>query len=157
MRLLFLRHGVADERRPGLRDFERRLTNEGRAEVRLVAKGLQRLNLALCTVLSSPYLRARETAEEVAEVLTPGEPPRLVPELGCGCTFGDLDRVLDEFEPSVRVILVGHEPDLSGMIQEITGGRVRMKKASAALVDLGGRELRWLMEAEHLAAIGRAA
>src|SRR5689334_1713675 len=69
MHLFFLRHGDAEERRPGLRDADRHLTPDGKAEMRQVAAGLAALDVTIDRILSSPLPRALETAQIAAEAL----------------------------------------------------------------------------------------
>lgn len=160
MRLYIMRHGVAEEQEAGRADFDRRLTAEGAVETGAVADGLAALKVRPQRLLTSPYPRARETAEIVAARLEAERALVEVRALGCGATPADLLAALSGSSPEDSVLVVGHEPDLSGMIAAlIGGGQVRMKKAAVARVDahpvrLGGGELRWLMEARHLARLG---
>ena len=72
MKLYILRHGIAVE--PGTPGYEtdadRPLTSEGERKMRQIAGAMEALELSFDLILSSPYLRARQTAEIVAEVLT---------------------------------------------------------------------------------------
>jgi phosphohistidine phosphatase len=71
MKIILLRHGIAAER--GTLDFERDserpLTPEGRGKVRLIAKALARLKIIPDVILTSPFVRAHQTAEIAARVL----------------------------------------------------------------------------------------
>jgi phosphohistidine phosphatase len=155
LQLYFLRHGIADwpnwDRR---RDDERPLTDEGVEKMRAEAKAIQRLDLQLDAILTSPLLRARQTAESVArrlglEVI---EEPALAP----GFDVERLGGVLRRHAADGAIMLVGHEPDLSRTIgQLISGGRVAMKKGGLARVDLDaldppGGELVWLLAPKTL-------
>src|SRR4051795_4609533 len=84
MQIYLLRHGVAEDARPGQPDSERALTGEGREKLRRVLKRARRADLDPSLILSSPYRRAMETAAVAAEVLAyAGEIVRtraLVPE-----------------------------------------------------------------------------
>jgi phosphohistidine phosphatase len=160
MRLYILRHGVAEDRSPSQRDWDRRLTPAGIAEMRLAAAGMRRLGLRFDAVITSPLVRARETAELVIEGLA--NPPALQEDerLACGAGLGEYRTLLAPLPEKAHVLLVGHEPDCSRLIADLTGGEVRMKKASLACVDAAGIAagagvLRWLLEAEHLAAAAR--
>lgn len=171
MQLYVLRHGsaVEPERWRGV-DEQRPLTDEGREEMRLVARGLKWLGVEPDIVLTSPYLRARQTAEPVAGALGVAIAP--APELVPGC---DLDRFCAALAGSAvsrqpkGVLVVGHEPDLSTVVGLLVGSmgpaRIEMKKASCARVDLappaftaqdmaGLGTLAWLLRAKHLARLG---
>ena len=158
MKLYFLRHGIAEDYSPSGRDADRRLTPEGIAEMEKVARGMATLELRLDVVLASPKVRARHTAEIAAAAMGKTDQLRIEPLLAESCGLDELRQALAREAPGARVLLVGHQPDLSLNIGAlIGGGRVQMKKASLAYlevsgVDPGGAELRWLL---HAAQLGR--
>ncbi|MFL5841012.1 MAG: SixA phosphatase family protein [Thermoleophilaceae bacterium] len=121
----FLRHGDAEDTEP---DFDRHLTDKGRRQSRSAGLALAALGVQIEVCLSSPKVRARETAELACEALgvevTPDE--RLA-----GGRFDPLDLTagLDD------ALLVGHEPDFSDAVGQLTGGRVDMKKGGLAAVE----------------------
>ncbi len=160
MRLFFLRHGDAEDRQPGRPDAARRLTPSGIQELELAARGMLGLDLRLDVILTSPLVRARETADIVARSLACEAHVQEVPALGGGCGLGDLQALLADQAPRARVLLVGHEPDFSTLVGTlIGGGHVRVAKASLACLDVqrvepGGAELRWYLLAEHLVRLG---
>lgn len=150
MQLYFLRHGLADWPDWDVaRDHERPLTDEGVAKMKAEAKAIKRLNLAPDAILSSPLVRARQTAEAVAEGLAMNviEEPALAP----GFDLKRLRDVLRRYPDAAALLIVGHEPDFSKAIaQLIGGGRVVMKKGGLARVDLESLdppdgELVWLL------------
>src|SRR5438874_574501 len=113
MKLYFLRHGKAEDRSSTGKDADRCLTDEGIAEVKAEATGLAALQVQIDLILSSPYPRASETAEIVAEALRDSQcRVTVVAELTAG-NFG-----LDELQALIanhakgdqveRVLLVGH-------------------------------------------------
>ncbi|GAB4192651.1 MAG: phosphohistidine phosphatase SixA [Roseiflexaceae bacterium] len=158
MELYFLRHGVAaDYGPPGTGDAGRPLTPEGIEKMTVAARGLRRLDLRLDMLLSSPLVRAHETAGIVAKAL--GLELRLTPELSPGCDTARLRRLLAAHGSAQRVMVVGHEPDFSTMIGDLTGAHVQMKKGGLALVDLPTPDsdgiLIWLMTSRVLRAAGR--
>lgn len=162
MKLFFLRHGIAEDQSPTGRDADRRLTAEGVAEMEAVAAGMAALGLRFDSIRSSPRVRARHTAEIVAAALGLEAHHKIEPALGYGCGLSELRELLAGLESKTRVLLVGHQPDLSLNIGALTGGgRVQMKKASLACVEVsrvepGGGELHWLLHADQLARIGPA-
>jgi phosphohistidine phosphatase len=157
VRLYLLRHGLADwpDWDPA-RDEERPLTREGVAKLRAEARTLERLDLRLDAVLSSPLARARESAAIVAERL--GLEPILEPALAPGFDAKKLRPLLQRHAKADALLLVGHEPDLSTTIAELAGGaRVALKKGGLARLDLTSLQpagtLVWLVPPKLL--IGR--
>lgn len=158
MELYFLRHGVAaDQGPPGTGDAGRPLTPEGIEKMTMAARGLRRLELRLDTLLTSPLVRARATAAIVGQAL--GQEPQIVAELSPGCNTPRLRTLLAARANAQRVMIVGHEPDFSTMIGDLTGAHVRMKKGGLALVELPAPTsdgiLIWLMTSRVLRAAGR--
>lgn len=145
MKLFLLRHGKADWPNWDKPDDERPLTEEGKEEVAAVAKLLARLEIAPA-IVSSPLPRASQTAEIAAKYLK--QKVRVDPLLRPGFDAGKLRKVLKDFAgPSFMV--VGHEPDFTQIIFQLTGGRTKLSKAAVALVELNAPsmkgELRWLI------------
>jgi phosphohistidine phosphatase len=153
MKVFFLRHGIAAERSDGNgegNDAARPLTKEGIAKMKGIAATLAHLHLGLEAIITSPLVRARETAEIVARELKMTlklvKDERLAP----GFNADKLHAVLLDHPSGDAVMIVGHEPDFSETISAlIGGGRVAMKKGGLALVDLPNAhsmrgELLWL-------------
>lgn len=142
LRLYFLRHGKAlsrDEWRED--DGLRPLTPEGEREVRAVGARLAAMDLRPGLIVSSPLARAERTAELVAEAL--GMTGSLVRDerLAPGFDRAALSGIIADRGPAGSLMVVGHEPDFSDTIGELTGGRVVCKKASLARVDVDGDRL----------------
>ncbi len=162
MRLLLLRHGIAADAgpAPGDRDGSRPLTPEGVARMRTEAAGMTRLGITADAVVCSPLTRCRQTADIVAEAL--GAPVREDRGLAPGA---DLDAVEDALlaHPGAGAVLVcGHQPDLSRIVSEITGGAaVAFGRGTLAVLDVdrprpGGGRLRALYPASALRRSARA-
>jgi phosphohistidine phosphatase len=150
MELYFLRHGVAADVGPeGSGDAGRPLTAEGIKKMKEEARGLRRLDVRPDVLLSSPLVRARQTAEIVRHAL--GLDSRLVDALAPGCDVAQLRDLLGEYRSAERIMVVGHEPDFSDLIGALTGGsRIMLKKGGLARVDLetvsdGAGTLVWLL------------
>src|SRR5437868_14257686 len=119
MNLFILRHGLAVE--PGTarfaKDSERPLTPKGKRKVSKIAKAMKAMELSFDVILSSPYVRARETAQIVAEGLNAGKRLKLTEALAPG---GSAEKLIDLINqnglPTENVLLVGHEPCLSELI-----------------------------------------
>ena len=137
MRLLLLRHGIAEDIGPatGHRDAPRALTPEGAERMRAAARGMRALGVAPGVLLTSPLVRCRQTAEIVGEALglAPREDDRLRPGM-------DLDAVADallEHPGAEAVMLCGHQPDLSEVAADLTGGgMMEFKKGALAVLEV---------------------
>jgi len=150
MELYFLRHGIAaDEGPEGTGDAGRPLTKEGIAKMKAAARGLRKLGVEIDVLLSSPLVRAHETARIVAREL--GPELLLNDGLAPGCNAGRIFELLGEHRSGERVMFVGHEPDFSTIVGALTGGsRVALKKGGLARVDIevleeGTGTLMWLL------------
>lgn len=139
MDLIVFRHGIAKDRSGELADADRPLTKEGVNRTREAARGLAKQIDPPEAVLSSPKLRARQTAELLCDAL--GMEPELFAPLGENDLAAMIDAIADRSESSI--VIVGHEPSLSAMIEVLVGGAarggVRLKKAGAARVVVEGR------------------
>ncbi|MCW3068769.1 MAG: phosphohistidine phosphatase [Solirubrobacterales bacterium] len=155
--LWLLRHAEAEPHgaRP---DSERRLTARGEQQARAAGIALMKLEATFDLVLFSPKARSRQTAELAAESWSEEARQRLrvhTPLAG-GFDAGQALDALSEVGPDGRVLLVGHEPDLSRVVAEITGGMIDLKKGGLAAVRLEGGtsgELVILMRPRELALI----
>jgi phosphohistidine phosphatase len=149
--LYFLRHGDAGTQASGMADDERLLTDGGIAALRSAAPLWRRLNLRPDVVLTSPLARARQTADLFCEAI--GGEPIADDGLRPGASWGNLARARSAHPDARRVLFVGHEPDLSSAIAELSGaGSVRMRKGSLACLEFygvpepGAGELAWLLD-----------
>jgi phosphohistidine phosphatase len=160
MKILMVRHATAAPRdAPGVADEDRALTARGRKRFRKAVRGLAEIMPAPDLLLTSPLLRARETAAIAGKAwkLTPTEEPLLAG----GAAEAVLAAVAAHPEDSV-VALVGHEPDMSRLLAHVVGGlgeRLPFKKGGAALVELddggaGSGRLIWFMPPRLLRALG---
>ena len=131
MELYFFRHGEAEPASAGGRDEGRELTATGRQESRSMAEALSRAGLRPEAIYTSPLVRARQTGEILGEVF--GLPPQADERLRCGAAFGDAQALAAERGPA-RIMFVGHEPDLSTIVHQLTGGRVKMRTSGCARV-----------------------
>jgi phosphohistidine phosphatase len=154
--LWLLRHAEAEPH--GTRsDADRRLTPRGARQARAAGIALQRLGAEFDAVLFSPKVRARETAELAAADWGKQQRGRLRSHTPLAGGF-DAHQALDALSampPDGRLLLVGHEPDLSRLAGELTGGLVDLKKGGLAVLRLegAGGELAVLMRPRELALI----
>jgi phosphohistidine phosphatase len=133
MDLILLRHGKAEDFN-SQGDGARALVEKGREQARRAAKALKRAKLLPEIVLTSPLVRARQTADEFCE--TAGIPGAVIQSwLSCGMSPEEALGELRSFADFKRVAIVGHEPDLSSLIESVlgaAGGGVEMKKGAIA-------------------------
>ena len=117
MELILIRHAKAESRDAASwpDDDLRPLTAEGRAEQRAATRAMKKMGIKFGFLVSSPLLRARETADIVAKGYRWPEPPQIAEELGHGYSPGAVVKLLAKFPPDAAVALVGHEPDLSDL------------------------------------------
>ncbi len=167
MRVILLRHGIAHDRADPAcpADPERELTVEGQKKTRKVARGLREIGCAPTRILTSPYRRARETADLVAEAfgldaskVTLTE--SLLPEAAPHALFQQLYAFHNADE---EVLCAGHAPNLDKVIAvALTGERspvTALKKAGAALLNIEDLprtkgSLVWLMPPKVLGDLG---
>lgn len=116
------------------------MTERGEQQARAAGIGLQRLGASFDAVLFSPRVRARQTAELAAEGWGEEQRARLREYAPLSDGF-DAQQALEAIRataPDARLLLVGHEPDLSGVVGELTGARADIKKGGLAVVRLDG-------------------
>ena len=164
MDLYILRHGIAEAREAStaMKDSERRLTGEGKRKMLRIAKGMMAMDLTFDAILTSPFRRAKESAEIVAGVLQLQKRLKVFPALAAGEKTRELVEALEEpLSTAEAVLLVGHEPDLSNLLSRlVTGGpdmSMTLKKGGLCKLALNsvryGRcaALEWLLAPAQLA------
>jgi phosphohistidine phosphatase len=162
MRLLIVRHAIAvPHGTPGVAENDRPLTPEGELKFREAAKGLARVLDRPDALLTSPLLRARQTAAIAAEAWG-GPEPKQTPALASG-SFEEQAKVLDRHAEGATVAIFGHEPWVSQLLARLLGtshdDRLTFKKGGAALVDVpgrlaGGGSLLWYLTPKLLRKLG---
>jgi phosphohistidine phosphatase len=162
MEIYVLRHGIAVERgTPGYKkDSDRPLTKEGEEKVQRIAQSMLTMDLKFDLILSSPYIRAAKTAQIVASELDQDVTFTEFLQSG-GNQLALINQINDE-KPQ-RVLLVGHEPDLSRLISLlITGGTnasIELKKGGLCKMTTDKltfgqcATLNWLLMPKHLRAL----
>lgn len=163
MNLYLLRHGLAVEPgATGMNDAERPLTPKGIRKIRKEAEALREMEVSFDVVLSSPLLRARQTAEVVAETLELSKKLECTETLLPAASPSKLVGYLNHLDPPPEeVLLVGHEPSLSDLISLFISGQhgaaVLMKKGGICKLAVealhAGRcaTLEWLLTPKQLA------
>ncbi len=151
-RVYFLRHGKAASRTGWTGDDGLRpLTPEGAEELREEARALKALGLSVEAIVTSPLVRARQTADIVAEVLGLQDVVTEDERLAHGFDLRALAKIAAAHPEADYLMVVGHEPEFSEAVgQLIGGGAVAMKKGGLARVDLAEGSLKrgvlaWLL------------
>ena len=138
VKLLLIRHGIAEEPRAGRPDAERALTAQGWARTRAAMAGLVARGYAATRGVSSPYRRAAETLRCLVEATPDGFKTEtwegLVPEGSCGMAEAWLMGQLASVQGTHTLALVSHEPFLSSLVRHLTGAEVEVKKASCCVL-----------------------
>ena len=155
VRVHLLRHAHAGDAFEWIGDDDLRpLTKKGRAQSERLGAFLEAHGVRPDVIVSSPLVRARQTAEIVAEAL--GMTIRTDRRLGTGFGKRELWAVLDE-TGGREVMLVGHDPDLSSLLTYLVdAASLHMRKGTLATVDLhtqlgdGDGELRWMVPPDLL-------
>jgi len=140
-----LRHAEAEDGSP---DAERPLTEKGSGQAQAAGRALVAMGVELDACVTSPKVRARDTAALACKELgiEPEDDPRLE-----GGPFDPREVVEGRGD---HVLLVGHDPDFSLAVNHLTGAQVRMKKGGLAAIDRG--ELMVLLRPRELALLARA-
>jgi phosphohistidine phosphatase len=166
MDCLLLRHGIAVEREEWKgADADRPLTDRGAKRVAQVAAGLKQMGVQPSCLLTSPLMRARETAKILHGALRPRSAIRVVDELLPSAIPDGILRVLQEMSSESCVVLVGHEPHLGLLASLLLSGKPSssfpFKKAGACLIEFPASvkpsrgTLRWWMGPGQLRMLGK--
>jgi phosphohistidine phosphatase len=166
MDCVLLRHGIAVERDEWKGpDADRPLTEKGKRRVREVADGLSWLDVQPTHVMSSPLIRAIETATIVHSSLRVRSEVHIVDELLPDAPPDRLLSILHDLPPESCVLCVGHEPQLGMVASVMLAGKPStafpFKKAGACLIELsvpakpGRGALRWWLTPDQLRAMGK--
>ena len=146
-------------------DDDRPLTPEGIHKFRIAARGLKEVAPRLERIISSPLIRARQTAEILRDAVAPDLELVIEPHLEPGGDFGATAKALLAYSEET-IAVVGHEPHVSGFTAYLLSGpdqhaSLLFKKGAAALVTFPGRlqpgagTLQWLMQPGALRAVAR--
>lgn len=129
MNLYIVRHAIAVPRgTSGYEDDSQRpLTDAGRKKMKKIVSGLQQLGIELDVILSSPYVRARDTAKILAKTFDRKDKVAFSDNLIPPGNFENLFNEIHEKYNVNNLALVGHEPMLSSLISWLTTGNTDMK------------------------------
>src|SRR5215471_14516839 len=168
-----LRHGIAAELGEGgvFQDADRPLTEDGLARMKIIANSMRKLNLRFNLILTSPFLRARQTAETVAASLELQNRMKICEALAPGRAFAGNGGANAEIFIQMgayqfdRVLLVGHQPDMSELASFLLTGNhnlnIEFKKGGlcgiqvASIPPRGPGLLRMLLAPRHMRGMGK--
>ncbi len=142
MLVFVIRHAAAATSGSFARDCERPLTNDGIERMKRVAKGLKKIGVEVQSVFSSPFVRARETAEIVAKEIMAKPQVTECAELAGGRGAKEALGFIAKTNAE-QIAVVGHEPQLGDLVSLMVAGNsktiVDMKKASVSCVECEGK------------------
>ena len=169
MNLYLLRHAVAAAKGdPAFAsDSERPLTNKGIKKFRKAARGIERLAITFDMILSSPLVRARQTADIVAAVLNKDSCIEEIPELAPESLPEQLTSALNNVQDKEHVMLVGHEPFLGKLAFFLLNGKsnsdnsIPLKKGGICRIEINAvpptepGQMHWLLTPKQLRLMAR--
>lgn len=163
MELYILRHGLAGESGdPSYPDDSQRpLTAEGKRKMHQAALGMKALGISFDIAFTSPYIRARQTAEIVCSQLDCTKALKVTENLEPGCDPRKLVAEINEnYLKDKSVLITGHEPFLSGLAAYLISGshspRIEFKKGALCKLEIGELKygqcaaLNWLLTSKQL-------
>lgn len=164
--IYLVRHGIAAAAMAGEVDAERALTTEGQRKVARIARGLKRLGVRPDLVLSSPLLRAEETARLLVAGTAPSLSVELFEELAPGGSPSQVLTGLAAYRGRRGIMLVGHEPSMGYLAAQLLTGTTTLaalpfKKGAVAAFRLSSlppsspAALLWFLTPRQLRLIGR--
>lgn len=144
MHLILIRHGTAEHKDFGGDDFHRALAKEGKEEAKLAGRLLKKLGMVPTLILTSPLLRAKQTAEAAAAAMGAG--PVSIVEEGELAPSGDKEALLKHlkvlFADHQAIALAGHQPFLGELMARLLFGRevdeMPFAKGAVAVFDIDG-------------------
>ena len=160
MRVLVIRHAIAEDPRDGQSDAERALTKAGRRKMREAAAGLRRVVEHIDVLGASPLVRAAQTAEIVSKAYD-GLAVSVVEALKPGKPLKSVLQWIQGHPADATVALVGHEPQLGLLVSWLLSGEqrrsfVRFRKGGACLlsfdesVKAGTAMLEWMLKSSEM-------
>lgn len=157
MRVYLVRHAESVDRIPEMPDSARHLTARGRVSFREMARLFREAGAHPARIVTSPFVRAVQTAEILAETLHYDGEVAVAPQLSPGFDMEGMMAVLDGFPGEPEIVFVGHEPDLGKVLTRLLSlpKGYAMRKGSIAALDLpdAGDRLRavfaWLLAGDR--------
>lgn len=144
MKIILVRHAAAIERSASVSEERRYLTPEGRVFFRKTARTMLKRGVEPDLILTSPLLRAVQTADILAESLSYTGPLVAADELEPGFDLSILEKLLGNHQEVGELVLVGHEPDLSSIVAALLAlpNGFSFKKGGAIRLNIDPTNLR---------------
>jgi phosphohistidine phosphatase len=162
--LLLIRHGIAEARGEAWPDDSKRpLTDQGMTRLRKQARGLARLDVGVDLILTSPFVRTRQTAEIIASAFDPRPHLATTEALTPDGSYAAVVAELSKHTRRTRIALVGHEPSIGELAARLVGSRhpIPFKKGAIACIEVdalppqGPGALQWFAPPKILRSIKR--
>ena len=141
MNIYLIRHGDSESASKVLKDSERKLTPDGELKIRNASIFWKNIITEFDYILSSPYLRALQTAKIIASAYNYKKEILIEKRLSCGCDTESLLEILSPF-PSSEIAIVGHQPDLSDHLSRLvseSGASFDFKKGAIAKISFNNK------------------
>ena len=160
--LYIIRHGLAEARGDAWPDDNKRpLTDEGMSRMRKSVRGLARIGVSIEVILTSPLVRARQTADIVAGGLDPRPSIVIVDSLAPTGSYAAVVKDLEKHARKCRLALVGHEPMIGELAARLIGSRhpIEFKKGAVCRIDVdnlppaGPGDLQWMLPPKMMRAL----
>jgi phosphohistidine phosphatase len=157
--LFLIRHGIAEARSKSWPDDSKRpLTDEGMARLRKEARGLARLDVVVDVILTSPFVRTRQTAEIIASAFEPRPHVTAIEALTPDGSYAAVLAELSKHARRTSIALVGHEPGIGELAARLVGSRhpIPFKKGAVACIEVdalppaGPGTLQWFLPPKAL-------
>jgi phosphohistidine phosphatase len=156
LRVYILRHATAETRGPGVPDAQRQLTPEGKQELKAVLKQAHAAGVFPEAILTSPWLRALETAQMAGKALRCErvvETRALLPDVPPALVLKEIRAVRNEKRNANQVMVAGHEPQLSRLAAFLLEAPVALdlKKGALLRIDIQEKQgpprgvLKWML------------
>jgi phosphohistidine phosphatase len=167
MQIFIVRHGVAVEMLDAdiETDAERWLTDVGIKRMEEEASGFQTLVDSIECIFTSPFLRAEQTANILAQAYSTPPPVEKSVLLKPGATLTDIEKLAQKITDDGAGVFVCHQPDCSQIISHLIGSRkpdqIEMRKGAVCRIDVDGAvlpgsgKLMWLLQPRCLRAVGK--
>ena len=133
MKLYFMRHAEAEDISAGLSDHDRKLTPKGVERAKIAAQVIAKFGITPLHIYTSPRVRALHTAEIVAKAL--GKEAEVDEAINFSFDVQAVENLIQGLAENDEIMFVGHEPSMSQVVGQLTGGNVVMKKGGMARVD----------------------
>jgi phosphohistidine phosphatase len=141
MNIYLIRHGDSEGISKGMKDPERKLTPDGELKIRNASLFWKNIIPEIDHIISSPYLRALQTAKIIASVYNHSIEIHIDKRLGCGSETESLIEILNSFS-SGEIAIVGHQPDLSNHLSRLisgSGASIEFKKGAIAKISFSNK------------------